>query len=193
MTRLAFIDVETTGTDSRLHDIWEIGLVIDVDGRLTAAAPPTSWLIEPRVPMADPRSLAMNGFYDRAPKWRGDGLEREWANPRHVAMRLTQHMRDAIPANCNVHFDLSFLLPFVRQHGGVPSWHYSPIDVKSMAYGREADRPNDLPLAASTNTILELYGIKNDGPERHTALGDALLARDLFYAILGRQDYERHA
>ncbi len=29
MTRLAFVDTETTGLDPDLHEIWEVGLIID--------------------------------------------------------------------------------------------------------------------------------------------------------------------
>lgn len=190
MTKLAFVDVETTGTESHIHEVWEIGLVLDVDGRVH-----NEWEfhLEPDLTRAASTAMRMNGFYDRAPGFQVTGSPPpRWDEPEGTAQHLARTMRGAIPANCNVHFDLSFLTPFLLKHGMAPTWHYSPIDVKSMAYvamGETVQPDGSLAHAfgASTNRILEFFKIKSDGPDRHTALGDAKLARRLFYAVLGKE------
>lgn len=175
MKPLAFLDIESTGLDVAVHEPWEIGLVLDVEGRVERAV---DWLVEPiNLDLADPKAMELNGFRERESTI-------VWEDPYNVADDLRKLTDGAIPINCNIHFDLRFLEPWLPRWGQEPTWHYSPIDVKSMCY---AAKPSM--IGANTDALLESFEIDVEkaapGRTRHTALGDALLARALFYRVTG--------
>lgn len=77
-------------------------------------------------------------------------------------------------------FDAEVLAARMRAHGICPSWHYHLVDVETLAAGHRGFRP-----PWGFDDILKAYGLQYDETDRHTALGDARMARDLYDAILG--------
>lgn len=185
MTKLVFIDTETTSLrpDRRA---WEIGMVCrSEDGGPDAEY---SWFVEiPDLDLgnADPFSLKIGNFYDRHPATRyGGGLGSETSRvsvlPEVAALEGVERVtRGAILVGAVPNFDAEVLGARMRELGILPSWHYHLVDVETLAAGA-------LKLAPPWNfdTVLAAYKLTYDEADRHTALGDARMARDLYDAVM---------
>lgn len=64
MTKLAFIDTETTGLDPDRHGIWEVALIIGEREHV--------WQFPIHETAADPFALKLNGYWDR--HWSTDNI-----------------------------------------------------------------------------------------------------------------------
>lgn len=163
--KLGFVDTETTGTNPYYHEVWEIGLVL-VD---TARAETEQHIWQ--VPFVnfdrlDEEAAAVNNIrkrYNPASLVRGD-----------VAAAFYSAVAGVRLASCNIAFDIGFLREFLHGENLTAPWHYSPIDVKSMCYGRDPKL-----IEGRTDDLLKAAGIEKS-EHRHTALGDAWLAMRLF-------------
>ena len=180
MTKLVFIDTETTSLrpDRRA---WEVGLILrdpDTHDR------EWSWLIDTDdldLGNADPFSLKIGKFYERhsqalaANKANLPMVAREYDMLRHVEFRT----RGALLAGAVPNFDAEVLAARMRAHGICPSWHYHLVDVETLAAGK-------LGLAPPWNfdKVLDAFSLTYDEADRHTALGDARMARDLYDAVM---------
>lgn len=184
MTTLCFLDTETT---SLRHDrrIWEIGLIVRIDGQ---ADEEHSWFIdvdELDLGNADLMSLKVGRFYERHPHIvdpTGNALTRsttdEWTTLQDVE-RLT---RGATIVGAVPNFDTEVLGGRMRECGICPSWHYHLVDVETLAAGALK-----MPPPWDFDKVLAAYGLTYDETDRHTALGDARMARDLFDAVFGEK------
>ena len=76
-------------------------------------------------------------------------------------------------------FDTEVLATRMRAHGICPSWHYHLVDVETLAAGALRKPP-----PWNFDELLGLYGLTYDEADRHTALGDARMARYLYDAVL---------
>lgn len=146
MTRLAFVDCETTGLDPLRHEVWEVALVVRTLPDEEGKSPPDEerhWFLPVDLGAADPVALSIGGYYERyeAPPaqrdvTRGGVKYREWID--HVGEFATEFARlthgaqlvGAVPS-----FDAGFLGPLLRTHGACPGWHYHLIDVEPLAWG----------------------------------------------------------
>lgn len=167
---VAFLDTETTGLDPDRHEVWEIGLIV--------GSQEITWAIRPQhLDRADPNALRLIHFYERteAPGW-------EWASSylgSYVAERLAyltagKHLAGNVPS-----FDAAFLERFLRAHGRSPAWHYQLVDVEAIAAGvLGLDPPWD------SEDLSSRLGVDPALYERHTALGDARWARDVYGAAM---------
>jgi DNA polymerase III epsilon subunit-like protein len=180
--RIAVVDTETNGTEPWRHSLWEFGAVM-VDSEDTAQDPtPLGFQVEADVENASPQALAVGRYFER----RGGTI---LAEPGPTAMGMAERLAGARFASCNVSFDTAFVTRFLRDNGAVPTWHYSPIDIKSLAYGRRRSlmgaSTSDLLKAYGVNVeqCLAYYGVRRSG--RHSALADAWLAAALLYEVMG--------
>lgn len=207
MTRLCFIDTETTSLrpDRRA---WDIAIIVREDGK--PADVEHQWFVGSQdldLGNADLISLSIGRFYERHPDVNpalvaGVPATRhsphpEWENElMHEIEVLTRgaHLIGAVP-----NFDAEVLAARMRAHGICPSWHYHLICVETLAAGwlhrhaavlelREQKiegarlRACAAPPWKSDELAAELgVRISND-EERHTALGDARWARDIYDA-----------
>lgn len=165
---IVFIDTETTGVDPRIHNVWEIGL-IEIDGT------EHSWLVSTDlldISSADSTALRLTRFYDRTTIPPVGGQSSKGTIALEVA-RLTagKHLVGAVPS-----FDATFLTKFLYEAGLAPAWHYHLVDVEALAAGRLGLEPpwDSADLANRLNVPIL------DG--KHTALGDARWAREMYYA-----------
>lgn len=211
MTKLAFLDLETTGLDPDRHEIWEIGLILRYPD---LADVEYLWRIEPDLTRADPTGLRIGRFYERTSTmaradkgehynladWddEASGLDQPWSDPAALAEDLARlldgaHIVGAVPS-----FDAAFLSRWLPKMGQAFTAHYHLIDVEAMAVGhliakRHFTAPDGSDLDYSlgvltsppwnSNELSRALGIEPNVYERHTALGDARWVRDQYDAI----------
>lgn len=175
---LVFLDTETTSLrpDRR---VWEAAVIVRRDGH-----PDTehSWFVLPGhldLGNADPMSLKIGGFYDRHPHL-GGAEQGVAANLEvDVLWQVEGLTRGATIVGAVPNFDTEVLGTRMRAHGIMPSWHYHLVDVETLAAGFLRQPP-----PWDFDGLLGAYGLKYDESERHTALGDARMVRDLYDAVL---------
>lgn len=96
------------------------------------------------------------------------------------------HVVGAVPD-----FDTSRLAPLLRAAGLEPGWHYHLIDIETLAVGylHGAGRGAELLQRPWDSDVLSrLVGVEPpvQGQGRHTALGDARWARDVWDAVTAK-------
>jgi DNA polymerase III epsilon subunit-like protein len=200
--KIVFVDTETTSLrpDRRA---WDVALIVREPGRPDAEY---QWFVHHEdldLANADPKSLQVSRFYERHPymngssdAWTpGDSAE---VVVMHEVEHLTRgaHLVAAVPS-----FDAEVLAARMRAHGLLPAWHHHLIDVGALAAGCTAgsglwprtsvDVLDVLPW--STTHLGELLDVPTPAEiDRHTALGDARYARDLFDAVMPGGPTEPH-
>jgi DNA polymerase III epsilon subunit-like protein len=191
VSRLVFIDTETTSLrpDRRT---WEIGLYVRDAGYDPLKA--HQWFIDSGdldLANADPMALNIGGFYERHPQMRdaSEKLPSEWV----VLEEVERIIRGAHLVGAVTNFDAEVLGARMRDNGICPSWHYHLIDVEALAVGALAAKGLWPPgggderyaLPWRSDEVSELLGVDLPSDEdRHTALGDARWARDVYDAVM---------
>lgn len=168
---LVYVDCETTGTNPAVHELWEVALVTS-DPRPSYSQHFKATVNPLHLELADQKALEVGRFFERHHQLPAEP-------PRAVAARLREWLDGARLASCNVSFDTAFLRRFLNENGQPVTWHYSPIDIKSLCYGLEPSL-----LGAKTEALLDFFNVPYDADTRHTALDDAKLARDLHEAAV---------
>lgn len=204
MTRICFVDTETTSLRPERR-AWEIGLIVRDPGTEDREH---HWFIDADdldLGNADPFALKVGRFYERHPDYRLDreaafGDTEEEVDALHQVEAITRdaHLVGAVP-----NFDADVLGTRMRAHGILPSWHYHLCDVENLAAGwlhrhaavlenregtiEEAWRIRCLATPPwKSDELAAGLGIEPDEDARHTALGDARWARDIYDAVMGR-------
>lgn len=182
MTKLVFLDTETTGLrpDRRA---WDVGLIIRDPGQ-PGDGVEHQWFVDADdldLGNADPFGLEVGRFYERHPQYNGtdDGflhVEEEVT----VLASVEAITRGAILIGAVPNFDAEVLGERMRANGILPSWHHHLVDVETLAAGALRQPP-----PWDFDAMLAAYELKYDDADRHTALGDARMARDLYDAVLG--------
>jgi hypothetical protein len=147
-----------------------------------------------------PRAMGMldgQTYLDDTPR---SGLR--WQEPTRVAMSLARlldgkHIVGAVPS-----FDAAFLSRFLHRLGQAATWHYHLIDVEALAIGHMAGRFTTLQRNAEvlnttcqpgpyapqlpwpSDVLTQAMGVTIAEEDKHTALGDARWARDLYDAVM---------
>lgn len=181
---LAFVDLETTGLDPRMHAAWEVAIIRrepDLGPARASERTVTEWSTQLRLSAdemaaADEEALAVGHFYDR--RWVGYMQ----ADPQTAVEKILELTEHAILIGQNPGFDVGFLLEMLMLPPGVqPPWHYRPICVTTLAAGRVGDAM----VPWNSRDIAEAVGIDVGKFEKHTALGDARLAQAIYDAVMG--------
>lgn len=176
---IVFLDTETT---SLRHDrrVWDIGLITRQDGGVEFEH---QWFVDCDdldLGNADLMSLKIGKFYDRHPQARG--IEPEWGEVQdedEVLAAVERLTRGATIVGAVPWFDTDVLGQRMRANGDCPSWHYHLVDVETLAAGRLRKPP-----PWGFDDLLAEYGLTYDEADRHTALGDARMVRDLYDKVL---------
>ena len=204
MSRIAFLDTETTGLDPDRHEVWEVGLILrgeDGDREFL-------WQLPVDLGQADAMALNIGRWYERRWPWPAyyshrpvvldkatadENEQRETAAmlgegpyvvPRHLmadwAALFAELTNGAHLVGAVISFDEERLRRLLRKHGACPTWHYHLVDVEALAAGKTGAEPpwnsNDLSCAV---------GVDPDDFDRHTALGDARWARAIYDVVIG--------
>ncbi len=187
MTRLAFLDIETTGLEPDRHEVYEIGLIVrhpnlplELEWR---------WWLPVDLGRADPMALEVGRFFERRPQqsrtwsgalqWAPDSGKVEQATVSEVAASVMELTAGAHLVGVNVSFDASFLKALLRAHGCCPAWHYRTISVEALAAGLL-----QVPPPWSSDGLARKVGVEPDQFDRHNALGDARWARAIYDAVM---------
>jgi oligoribonuclease (3'-5' exoribonuclease) len=184
--RLVFIDGETTGLDRENAELWELAVI----ERTTHDDVEYCWQIRPHMLTADPQALQMNHFYERcnaALLGRKHGAAIRTVHPDRidvqtdafaVAFEVARIISGAVIVGSKPWFDERFLQRWLRDNHQCAANHYALVDAGTYAAGYLGlDPPWRLDDAAGD------LGVKINRAERHTALGDARLARDVWDAV----------
>lgn len=199
MTRLAFLDLETTGLDPRRHDIWEIGVIVrdpDVGEDIEYL-----WQIRPDLQRADPKALEISRFHERfqvrdhltaasidaedGKPWLGYYSTSEAFIEVQDALHGA-HIVGAVPS-----FDDAFLKAAFHPLSLRIGWHYHLIDVEALAVGYLHGLPQERPpfpherLPWNSEALSRAVGVDPAQFDRHTALGDARWARAIYDSVTG--------
>lgn len=193
MTKLAFVDTETTGLDPDLHEIWEVGLILrDEDGDTEY-----HWFLPVDLGRADAFALNIGHFHER---WQSSKLGKSFMeSATHLtkfAPKFAQLTRGCHLVGNVISFDEERLRKLLRYNGACPEWHYHLIDVEALAVGYLAgvghnhdgagEKSCHTPPWKSDDLTVAL-GVPAPSDEvRHTAMGDARVVRDMYDAIMGK-------
>lgn len=174
MAKLLFLDTETTGLNPDLHDVWEIAAITDTGDE-------HAWMVRPDLTHADAKALHINRFYERA-RFSSFGPDEG-----HIAGQLARLLNGVVVVGSNPAFDQAFLTRWLRKRGQVWAAHYRAIDVATLGHGYlvgcEPGYSPEEHTPANTHKVAKAFGINPDDYDRHTALGDARMVRDLYNAI----------
>lgn len=189
---LAFVDTETTGLDPDLHQIWEVGLIVDDQER--------RWFLSVDLGRADSFALKVGQFHDRHPDGHdftftvaGSGYVHDRRTFAREFAKLTygRHLVGAV-----VSFDAERLSKLLKANGACPEWHYHLVDVEALAAGwllgqsHDSGEATDLHVAVppwNSNELSLAVGVDPANFDRHTALGDARWAKAIYDIVIHRQ------
>lgn len=163
MSRLCFLDTETTGLDARIHQPWELSWWLEDDpGPVTRFLPHT-------LDHADPMALKIGGYWERATG--------PWQDPTgEIVGDVARALHGVTLVAANPPFDAAMLTGFI----GTPVWHYRMIDVSTVAmtvFGWA--RPESL---KDTAAACRDVGYDIPVPD-HTAEADVRTVRAVYYAL----------
>lgn len=185
---IVFVDTETTSLrpDRRA---WDIALILRRPGKPDVEH---QWFIAAEdldLGGADPFALKIGHFYERQPQFR---VDREFtfgdvADEDDVLAHVELLTRDAHLVGAVPGFDAEVLGTRMRVHGIPPGWHYHLIDVETLAVGYvRALTGLALELPWASEHLSRMLDVPVPAAEdRHTALGDARWARDMYDAVMG--------
>ena len=173
---LAFVDVETTGLDPDVHQVWEIAVAID-DG------PIHSTLVSHHTEGADPEALAVSRYHERGGHAYA-GIE--WSRDPDLVERFfaceatEQTIYDALAGVTLVGANPAFDASMLRARWGDAPWHFRLLDLEAYAMGALGyDRPRGL---ATITKDLRARGFEIPVPD-HSAAADVAATRAAFHAL----------
>lgn len=188
MTKIVFLDTETTGLDHRIHEVWEVAAILrgDSDREFQFQLP----LVAPRT--ADPMALQINNYYDRS-EFAYKRVDSFTAQEDFV-VGLHRMITGAVIVGSKPGFDMEFLEDLFRRFNLTPMWHHHPIDIQSFVAGYLLGTPTPdgmepsrvmqeaLALPFSTSKLSEAIGVPVP-TDRHAAMADARWVRDMYDKI----------
>lgn len=168
---IAFLDVETTGTDSTKDRIIEIGIVLGKNGEVVARH---GWLIHPGMPIPA-ESTAIHGIKDEDVAGKPSFAE--------LAPEILALLAGAIPAAYNAQFDRGFLLAELERAGvrpdAPPPAMRREVDwIDPLAFARELYKHED---SRALGEMAARLGIALE--KAHRATDDAEAALRVLYAL----------
>lgn len=174
--KFVVIDIETTGLDSTVHEIIEIGCVFfkyDIKKNMYVIESTFESKIAPvHIENADPQALKVNKYSKT--EWEGA------PQLKKVLTTISKKLKDRVVIGHNVGFDYYFLNNAFKQVNIQNPLHYHTLDTISLAYGKlhkekEVER-------LSLSYLCKYFGIENK--KSHSALSDALATFELFKRLV---------
>lgn len=180
--KLIFLDTETTGLDPEMHEVWEVGAIVrEYDDYGTSIDDEELHWFLPlfNFQYADPFALDIGKFWDRYrwpdPQAYSDTYMSEWCR---MFMQLTKgaYIVGAVP-----NFDIERLDRLCKRYGYRLFNHYHLVDVEAMCAGYLREAP-----PWKSEDIFGKLGMDMESreAEKHTALGDARVVRDVYDLVM---------
>lgn len=174
MSRLVFLDTETTGLDPDQEEVFEIAAI-------TQAGIERVWTLEPHRETVDfmhPRAAEVNRYHERTshPDWTWDvTLDTDDSQRNRVLADIAATLDGAHIVGAAPDFDTRFLTALFNSVGrDHPRWHYHLIDIESVAIGYLRAKGTSLELPWNSEDLSRQIGVNPpQGEARHTALADA--------------------
>lgn len=188
MSKLAFIDTETTGLNRDIHNVWEIGLILrDTDYPGSRGVEYNIQLSQDviNLPFADQTALKINGFYERYKCFNTQFCVAEEQGTPHqvsaydVALLLARKLDGAHFIAAVPDFDAWFIGKFLKAMGFAPAWHYHLVCIENLMAGHLQQEP-----PWKSDELSSRFKINRSDYEKHTALGDAIWAKDVYDAVM---------
>jgi DNA polymerase III epsilon subunit-like protein len=201
MTRLIYLDTETTSLDERNGEVWEIGAIVRDPGEDDIEY---LWQIRPNLEDANPTSLRISRYYERIQvesrlpdvvQLDSNGNHLTTMSSAKLAGILAPMVDGATIVGAVPDFDFRFLRKFLADNGQCWTAHYHLIDIENVAIGyirgilAQGGRKNPEMVSLLTDLVETLpwkyvnlckaFSLFPDQYEAHTAIGDARLVRDL--------------
>lgn len=170
---VVYTDTESLGLEATLHDVFEIGMnKVYPDGREEELL---IWL-PAELKNAQPDALRINKFYER----QEDCYKKYGVKGDEGAWKIAKFSSGCVLAGCRIHFDEDMIKAFMAKYGLKPAWEVYTTDVTVFAAGALG-----LKGRFSAKRVAELLGVTMPSDEeRHTAMGDAKLAKRIHQAAL---------
>ncbi len=169
MTKLIFLDCETTGLDPDCHEIWEVACVVVPNHTNLQEKKEYTWQLPVDLSEADLIALNIGRFHERR-------LPSSQLSPvRHFCQDFMDLTWGATIVGAIPSFDCERLTKLLKKWEFIAGWHYHLIDIEALAVGFLKGRyPQwEIPLPYKTDWLAEKLGIERNVEGRHTALGDA--------------------
>lgn len=185
--KIVFVDTETTSLrpDRRA---WDIAIIVrDTE---TGIDTEHQWFVtgyDLELGEADLNSLKVGRFYERHPDYASPTPDDPWTPYQAIpelpsAQDVERLTRGAIWVGAVPDFDTHVLGEMLRRYSFAPAWHYHLVDVETLAAGALK-----MPPRWDFKAVLDAYGLGYaDEADRHTAIGDARVVRDLYDAVFTR-------
>ncbi|MBI4700386.1 MAG: 3'-5' exonuclease [Deltaproteobacteria bacterium] len=169
---IAFIDVETTGTDPASDRIVELAVVIGQGAEVRERA---SWLVNPGVPIPE-QATKVHGYTDADVAGRPAFAE--------IVIEVADRLRGAIPAAYNAPFDRGFLVAELERAGieldPLPPALRPEVEwLDPLVFARELHDQRQ--GGRSLGEVSRRLGIKLE--QAHQATADAEAALQVLYAF----------
>lgn len=204
-SQIAFIDTETTGLDPERHRVWEIAVIVDGeehvwqqdigirapyegyggrwgDRQFANEDSMWEWLAERDI--VSPWVLGNTGIRERYDRTQALSVH---ASIEQLARLVSgRHLVGACPW-----FDSERLhrVQLAECDHRALLWHYHLIDVETLAIGWLAARGITPELPWNSEILSQMVGVEPPSEaDRHSALGDARWARDIYEAVFGLFD-----
>ncbi len=174
MKPLAFVDIETTGLNSAVHEIIEI-TIIKVCKR-HGITHYTQKIMPEYIERANQKALQINGF-----------SYKEWANAPlalDVADEIGKILANTMLVGHNIKFDEEFISEMLHNHAVKKRYDYRTIDTITLAH-------EHLPhlKSISLTSLRKYFGWSIDGA--HTSYVDAMDCMRLYNKLLRANWFKR--
>lgn len=177
LPHLIVVDVETSGTNPRRHDVLEVAAVdLTTNEELHFVPTPTmaDWLGR-----AHPAALRVNRYFERGVY--SDVVDLETSRKRWEA--LGTMLDGNILAGANPWFDAAFIDAAMKYHEVECRRSYRLRDLATYAAGILG---NDPAAPTSLSALLAQLDVTNEGS--HSALGDARATAEAFRRLINRDE-----
>jgi hypothetical protein len=194
---ICFLDTETTGLVSGIHEPWEVALIAPNE---VGVMKEHRWFLPANIANADPVALSIGRYHERHPKGNaydkvGGGSIGPRPNPDHKLVEWRDFAQEFVKLTHGMHlvgaivsFDVDFLNRLIRANGLSHSWHHHIIDIEAMAVGylkqRDGIHARVTAPPWDSHTLTEELGVTVPEADKHTALGDARWAKTMYEVMM---------
>lgn len=180
MTRLIFLDTETTGLDPERNQVWEVACIVrdyDESGKVVTQDEEHHWFLYVDLAKADLIALNIGRYFERHPTMVEKNHATAVANRATFAgeffkLSIGAHIVGAVPD-----FDTRFLAKLLGEYNFLPAWHYHLVCVENLLAGHYQMEP-----PWKSRDLMEKAGVVNEAA--HTAMGDTRAVRDSYDAVM---------